>query len=279
MTVPQLLDTPSGNAVVVALDHGLSLGSPEGFETPEETLDEVLRGEPDAVLVGPHFARHYRERLEEADVDIVVTADVVTWSTSPGRDHGQDLWTPAFDAEFLQELDPVGVKTVLVFGRDNNETFRRNVEYIGQLAEELRDTGIPLVVEPVMWGERIPDQLETDSEFVADAMRMGWEFGADILKAPYTGSVESFQPLVENAPVPVMILGGPATGTTRGMLESVEGAMESGARGLMIGRTIWKSEDPARTVTALMKIVHEGASVEEAWDEPDQAAIVGGQES
>ncbi|AUV82812.1 fructose-1,6-bisphosphate aldolase [Salinigranum rubrum] len=279
MTEPQLLDTPSGNAVVVALDHGLSLGSPEGFETPEDTLDEVLRGEPDAVLVGPHFARHYQERLSEADVDVVLTADVVTWSTSPGRDHGQDLWTPAFDAEFLQELDPVGVKTVLVFGRDNNETFRRNVEYIGELAEDLRDTGIPLVVEPVMWGERIPDQLETDPDFVADAMRMGWEFGADILKAPYTGSVESFEPLVENAPVPVMILGGPATGTTRGMLESVEGAMDSGARGLMIGRTIWKSEDPSRTVEALMKIVHEGASVEEVWDEPEQAAIVDGQES
>ena len=276
MTEPQLLDTPSGNAVVVALDHGLSLGSPEGFENPEETLDNVLRGEPDAVLVGPHFARHYQDRLQEADVDVVLTADVVTWSTSPGRDNDQDLWTPAFDAEFLEELDPVGVKVVLVFGRDDNETFIRNVEYIGELAEDLRGTGIPLVVEPVMWGRRVPAQLETDADFVADARRMGWEFGADILKAPYTGSVESFEPLVENSPVPVMILGGPATGTTRGMLESVEGAMDAGARGLMIGRTIWKSDDPARTVSALMKIVHEGAAVEEVWDEPEQAAVVDG---
>ncbi|WP_342028346.1 class I fructose-bisphosphate aldolase [Halogranum amylolyticum] len=279
MTTNRLLDTPSGNAVVVALDHGLSLGAPEGFENPRETMDKVLRGKPDAVLVGPHFARHYQERLQEADVDVILTADVVTFSTSPGRDHGEDLWTPAFDAEFLQELDPVGVKTVLVFGRDDNETFRRNIEYISQLAEQLRDTGIPLVVEPVMWGERIPDQLETDTDYVADAMRMGWEFGADILKAPYTGSVESFEPLVENSPVPVMILGGPATGTTRAMLESVEGAMDAGARGLMIGRTIWKSEDPARTVSALMEIVHEGASVEEVWDEREPAAVTGGRET
>ena len=279
MTTNQLLDTPSGNAVVVALDHGLSLGAPEGFENPRETMDKVLRGQPDAVLVGPHFARHYRERLQEADVDVILTADVVTWSTSPGRDHGEDLWTPAFDADFLQELDPVGVKTVLVFGRDDNETFRRNVEYIGQLAQQLRDTDIPLVVEPVMWGGRIPDQLETDTDYVADAMRMGWEFGADILKAPYTGSVESFEPLVKNSPVPVMILGGPATGTTRAMLESVEGAMDAGARGLMIGRTIWKSEDPARTVSALTKIVHEGASVEEVWDDPESAAVTGGRET
>ena len=124
MTATRLLDTPSGNAVVVALDHGLSLGSPEGFETPEDTLDTVLRGNPDGVLVGPHFARHYRDRLEEADVEAVLTADVVTWSTSPGRDHGEDIWTPAFDLEFLQELDPAGIKAVLVFGRDDTETLR-----------------------------------------------------------------------------------------------------------------------------------------------------------
>ena len=278
MSTEQLLDTPSGNAVVVALDHGLSLGSPDGFDNPNETLDKVLAGEPDAVLVGPHFARHYQDRLQEAGVDVVLTADVVTWSTSPGRDDGEDLWTPAFDAEFLEELDPVGVKVVLVFGRDDNETFRKNVEYIGELAEDLRGTGIPLVVEPVMWGERIPDQLETDADYVADAMRMGWEFGADILKAPYTGSVESFEPLVENSPVPVMILGGAATGTTRAMLESVEGSMEAGARGLMIGRTIWKSDDPERTVSALVDIVHEGASVEEAWDEAEPAAVTSGRE-
>jgi DhnA family fructose-bisphosphate aldolase class Ia len=279
MSGHQLLDTQSGNAVVVALDHGLSLGAPDGFKNPVETIDKVLAGEPDAVLVGPHFARHYQERLEEADVDVVLTADVVTWSTSPGRDNDQDLWTPAFDAEFLRELDPVGVKVVLVFGRDDNETFIRNVEYIGELAEQLRGTGVPLVVEPVMWGRRVPEQLETDPDFVADAMRMGWEFGADILKAPYTGSVESFEPLVENSPVPVMILGGPATGTTRGMLESVEGAMESGARGLMIGRTIWKSENPAQTVSALNEIVHDGASVEEVWDDPEQVAIGDGGEA
>lgn len=279
MSTEQLLDTPSGNAVVVALDHGLSLGSPEGFHNPDETLDKVLAGQPDAVLVGPHFARHYQDRLQEAGVDVVLTADVVTWSTSPGRDDGEDLWTPAFDPEFLAELDPVGVKVVLVFGRDDNETFRKNVEYIGELAEDLRGTGIPLVVEPVMWGERIPDQMETDADYVADAMRMGWEFGADILKAPYTGSVESFEPLVENSPVPVMILGGPATGTTRAMLESVEGSMEASARGLMIGRTIWKSDDPERTVSALMDIVHEGASVEEVWDETEPAAVPSGREN
>jgi hypothetical protein len=46
----------------------------------------------------------------------------------------------------------------------------------------------------------------------------------------------------------------------------------------MIGRTIWKSDDPERTVSALVDIVHEGASVEEAWDEAEPAAVTSGRE-
>ena len=265
MTAHEIFDTPSGNSVVVALDHGLTLGAPEQFTDPAETLGRVLEGEPDAVLVGPHFARRYGDLLDRAGVDVVLTADVVTWSTRPGRDDGLDLWTPAFETSLLCDLDPVGVKTVLVFGRDDADTFRRNIAHIGRLAEELRGTGVPLVVEPVMWGERVPGRLESDPAYVADALRMGWEFGADVLKSPYTGDPDSFEEIVSNTPVPVMILGGPQTGTTRSLLESIEGAIAAGAHGLMVGRSIWKSEDPTQTITAINRIVHDGASVDEVW--------------
>lgn len=266
MSTHSLLDTRSGNAVIVALDHGLSLGAPEGFADPEETLANVLDGAPDGVLVGPHFARHYGDQLRDASVDVALTIDVVTWSTSPGRDDGEDIWTPAFESEFVREFDPAAVKTVLVFGREEVDVYRRNIAHIGRMAEQLRGSDVPLMVEPVMWGGRIPAGLETDPDYVADGLRMAWELGADILKAPYTGDVASFNRIVSNTPVPVMILGGPASGETRDMLESVAGAMTAGANGLVIGRTIWKSDDPARTIRALNGIVHRGASVDEVWD-------------
>ncbi|WP_323677279.1 hypothetical protein [Halorubellus sp. PRR65] len=78
MTGHALLDTPSGNAVVVALDHGLSLGAPEEFAYPAATLDHVLAGEPDTVLVGPHFARRDSDRIERVGIETILTADVVT---------------------------------------------------------------------------------------------------------------------------------------------------------------------------------------------------------
>lgn len=262
----ELLDTASGNAVVVALDHGLSLGAVEGFTDPEATLRDVLSADPDGVLVGPHFARRFSETLNGHDVDVIVTGDIVTDSTRPGYDDRTEVWEPAFDADLLLDLDPAGVKVVLVFGRDDKETFRRNVAHVPALAEELRGTDIPLVVEPVMWGTRIDGRFETDPEYVSRACRMAWEYGADVLKAPYTGDPETFGPIVDHAPVPAMILGGPASGTTRAMLADVAGAMNAGARGVMIGRSVWKSEDTCETVSALNRIVHDGASVAEVWD-------------
>lgn len=260
-----LTDTRSRN-VVVALDHGLGMGAVEGFTDPEATLRDVLEADPDGVLIGPHFARRFSGVLEEYDADVVATGDVVTNSTRPGYDDGVDLWEPAFDTDLLLDLDPAGVKVVLVFGREDKETFRRNLGHIAALAEELRGTGVPLVVEPVMWGTRIDGRFETDPEYVARACRMAWEYGADVLKAPYTGDRETFEPIVENAPVPVMILGGPASGTTGAMLSDVSGAMEAGARGVMIGRSIWKSGDTGETISALNRVVHDGASVDEVRD-------------
>lgn len=266
MSDQALTDTPSGNAVVVALDHGLSLGSVGGFRDPERTLETVLAADPDGILVGPHFLRRHERAIAEADVRVVLTADSVMFSTRPGYDDGEEIWTPAFDPEFLLEFEPAGVKTVLAFGRRDERQFQRNVAYVADLAERLRGTGVPLVVETVMWGERVPDRFETDPEYVEKAMRIGWEYGADALKVPYTGDSDVFEALVENAPVPAYVLGGPASGTTREMLEDVEEATAAGARGVMMGRSVWKSADPGATIETLRAIVHDGESVDAVWD-------------
>lgn len=63
-----------------------------------------------------------------------------------------------------------------------------------------------------------------------------------------------------------MILGGPASGSKRAILEDVAGAMSAGARGLIIGRSIWQSDDPTATVDAMRRIVHDGESVESAME-------------
>lgn len=266
MSQYDLFETPSGNAVVVALDHGLSLGAVEGFKNPETTLQAVLDGQPDGVLVSAHFARHFGDVIADAGTDLLITIDCVTFSTKPGMDDGADIWTSILDRDLLYDLDPAGVKVVLVFGREDRDLFQRNISFVTEMAAELRGSSIPLIIEPVMWGRGIPEPRETDPEYVERASRMAWEYGADVLKVPYTGSPSSFEPVAANAPVPVMILGGPSGGGVRSTLEAVHGAVSAGARGLVIGRRIWQTEDPTAVITAMNGIVHEDKTVAEVWD-------------
>ncbi|WP_324760974.1 class I fructose-bisphosphate aldolase [Haloarcula sp. GH36] len=258
-----LLQTESGNAVVVALDHGIAKGNIEGFERPRETLKDTLQGGPDGIIARAPFVERYYDLLSETDTDVILAPDVLTYSTLPAQDDGDDMWTGAFSPEFVREFDPAGVKVVFNFGRKDTDLHRESIEYVVKLYEELRQTDISLVVETVMWGDNVPDGYGNDKKNLGNAVRIGWELGADILKVPYTGDKAAFAEIVDRTPVPCMMLGGPAT-TPEATLQDVEDGMEAGARGVMIGRSIWQTSDPAEMVRAMKRIVHEKQSAAEA---------------
>ena len=79
--------------------------------------------------------------------------------------------------------------------------------------------------------------------------------------------------MISCSTVPVLIAGGPPAKTQREVLEMVHGAMSAGAKGLMMGRKIWQSPNPPATASALMAIVRNGASVDEAEEVLHDAVV------
>ena len=256
MDTLELLDTRSGNALVVALDHGVGMGAVAGFERPGETLASVLDGNPDGILATPAFVRQFRESITDAGVDAVLTADTLFFARGLGEYDGPIQQGPG-DVQSLVELEPSGIKLMLVFGRERS-ALRRNLEYVRRTAQVLDGTGVPLVVETVLWGDRIPDADRTDPKRLASACRVAWEHGADALKIPYTGDVDSFEGLVDCVPIPIFVLGGPASDSPDDIVDDVRTAVVAGARGAMVGRSVWQSSDPAGVTRRLCDAVHEG---------------------
>lgn len=252
-------ESPLGNSVTVALDHGLHWGVYKGFEDPGELLNKVLEAEPNGILASPPFLRRYQDRIAEHNVDTIATLDVLYDSTLPGQHEDAEIHSKVFDVNGVADIADAA-KIALVYGRDDPGVLQRNVEFVAKAAEECRDAGIPLIVEPTLWGNRIEDEF--DPELTREANRLAFELGAHILKSPY--SPESFDDVSRNAPVPVYIAGGPAVDTDREVLEMVRNARSSGARGVMFGRNVWQRDDPAAIINALKAIVHDDASVEEA---------------
>jgi DhnA family fructose-bisphosphate aldolase class Ia len=70
--------------------------------------------------------------------------------------------------------------------------------------------------------------------------------------------------VVENCPAPVLIAGGPRMESTLDVLTVVRDSIEAGGRGVVFGRNIWQSADPAGMVRALRDVIDGEATPEAA---------------
>ena len=97
--------------------------------------------------------------------------------------------------------------------------------------------------------------LETSRDIVAYAARLGLELGADLVKVPYTGDVESFSWVVKSAGrTGVLAQGGTKIDEDLFLKEATE-IMQAGAMGMAVGRNIWQSSDPIGLSKKLANII------------------------
>jgi len=90
------------------------------------------------------------------------------------------------------------------------------------------------------------------------------ELGADIVKVPYTGDMDSFHDVVASCCVPVVIAGGERMESSRQILEMVSDSIKAGGAGISVGRNVFQHPNRVALVKALRTIVHEDASVDQA---------------
>jgi DhnA family fructose-bisphosphate aldolase class Ia len=232
-----------GKTLIVAMDHGLGSRPVPGLERPLKTIQKVAEGGADAILVSYGIIKRYFRELP--------------------RDIGLILSIPA-DPRHVELASRIGVHAVKTtfFGSLKDE----RLQLLHQVSIECTDRGIPFLAEIVPMNVEKGEVLY-DVDSVKVAARMGAEFGADFIKTCYTGSEVTFREVVEVCPVPVVIMGGAKMDDDRSVLEIVRGAIDAGGAGVAFGRNIFQHRSPTTITRAIAKIIHEGASVEEALKE------------
>ena len=108
-------------------------------------------------------------------------------------------------------------------------------------------------------------QVDGNAEKIVTLVRLASEMGADIIKADPTENPEDFHRVVEAARVPVLVRGG-GKEDLKAVLAKSAVLMGQGAKGMVYGRNIYQHDNPSAVVAALMALIHQGASGEEAWD-------------
>ena len=95
------------------------------------------------------------------------------------------------------------------------------------------------------------------------ATRMLAELGATFVKTYYID--EGFENVVAACPVPIVIAGGKKLPENEA-LEMAYKAIQSGAKGVDMGRNVFQSEHSVEMIQAIRKVVHEGFTGKEAFE-------------
>jgi putative autoinducer-2 (AI-2) aldolase len=140
---------------------------------------------------------------------------------------------------------------------------------LAKLVDQGEKYGIPVLAVTAVGKEMV-----RDARYLSLACRVAAELGAQIVKTYYC---EDFEKVVEGCPVPIIIAGGKKTSESDA-LQLTYNAVQHGAVGVDMGRNIWQSDHPVAMIRAVRHIVHENASVKEAYDlfnSLKESAVVG----
>jgi fructose-bisphosphate aldolase/2-amino-3,7-dideoxy-D-threo-hept-6-ulosonate synthase len=236
--------------VIVPMDHGVTVGPVTGIIDMQNTVNKLLLGGVDAVLVNRGVAKD----VETGNAGLIIH---LCGSTKYCPDPNSKIQICSVEDAFRLGADAVSVHVNMGAQQED-----RMLATLGNVACKCDDYGIPLLAMMYPRGSTIKDQHAID--VVAHAARLGAELGADIVKTNYTGDAESFKKVIRGCHVPVIIAGGPKAETARDVLQMTRDSLKAGGAGVSIGRNVFQHEDPTKMVKALSYLVHLGASVREA---------------
>lgn len=253
----------SDKLLVVPLDHGVTIGPVTGLKGIDRTVEQVAKGGADAVVVHKGLARYVAPLMQECELIVHLSAST---DMAPDPNRKELVATP----EFAVRLGATAVSIHVNLGSADESLMLKD---LGAAAEACELLGIPLLA--MMYVRGGSKESEYDPAKLAHAARVAEELGADIVKANYTGSPETFAEVVGGVKIPVLIAGGPKASSTLGLLRTVRDAVAAGARGVALGRNIFQQDDP-QAMTRIVRHVLDHLPSDDEIEELVKAGPEGG---
>lgn len=257
-----------GKCFDVAIDHGFfnEPGFLSGIEDMRDAVATVANAQPDAVQLSPGMARHLQAIPGKAKPSLVLRTDVANIYAKDLPDY---LFSQIVEnaVEQAVQLDAACLCVNLLLMPNQPEIHAQCVSNIARLKPEADAAGMPLMVEPLVMQDNAQAggyMVNGDLALIRTLVRQAVEMGADVIKADPTDNVGEYHKVVEAASgIPILVRGGGRVSDAE-ILQRTTDLMEQGAMGIVYGRNVIQHEHPAAITRALMAIVHEGMSPDDA---------------
>ena len=252
----------------MAIDHGFfnQYGFLGSIENASEAISTVVNAGPDAVQLTVGQAKHLQSVPGRQKPSLVLRVDVANI-------YGKELPDTSFSSVIADaalqavQLDAACVCVNLFEIPGAPEVHAQCIDNILELKPECDHYGVPMMVEPLVFRPNEDSggyTVNGDEKKILPLVRQAVELGADIIKADPTDDVSVYHRVVEIAgDVPVLVRGGGKVSDAE-ILKRTEDIIAQGVSGIVYGRNVIQHENPAGITRALMAVVHDGVSAEEA---------------
>jgi putative autoinducer-2 (AI-2) aldolase len=165
----------------------------------------------------------------------------------------------------MEDALRLGVSAVALSIFVGAEFEKQTLVSLARLVDEGQRYGMPVLAVTA-----VGKDMARDARYLSLACRIAAEQGAHLVKTYYCADFES---VVRSCPIPIIVAGGKKT-SEREALELTFNSVSHGAVGVDMGRNIFQSTSPVGMIQAVRAVVHDRASVDEAFRvfEGDRAA-------
>ena len=242
----RIFNPKSGNTVMLAFDHGYIMGPTSGLERMDLSIVPLIKY-ADCIMC----SRGTLRSVVPPEMNKPVALRFSAGSTILTELNNECL----AGIEDAIKLDAASLAPMVAIGDPNFEAL--TIRNLAQCADFTSRYGIP-----TLGVTAVGKNLVRDARYLGLATRVCAENGATFVKTYYCD--EGFEKVVAACPVPIVIAGGKKL-PEADALELAYKAINSGARGVDMGRNIFQSENPVAMIQAVKAVVHKGLSAKDAY--------------
>ncbi|GHS97390.1 3-hydroxy-5-phosphonooxypentane-2,4-dione thiolase [Synergistales bacterium] len=243
-----MFNSKSGNTVMLAFDHGYIMGPTSGLERLDIAIPPLIPHVDVLMSTRGAFrtcvsATANKPICLRANYDASVLFD----DMSAGGGIACDIRNAV-----RMNASCLAVQTFIGSPGEKN-----SLEILARTVDAGTDYGIP-----TMGVVAVGKQMERTEQFFLLATRILAENGAQVVKSYYC---DGFEHVTSACPVPIVIAGGKKLHEAEALTMAWR-AIDSGAKGVDMGRNIFQAQDPVAMARAVGKVVHEGFTAPEAYE-------------
>jgi DhnA family fructose-bisphosphate aldolase class Ia len=230
-------------------------------------IDTVVSANPDAIQLTPGLAPLLQAIPGKAKPSLVLRTDAA--NVYGDRADGYFFSTMIEQAvEQALMLDAACVVVNLLLLPNQPELHGKCIENICRLKPQCERYNMPLMIEPLVMQPigrgGAAYGVDGDLKKILPLVRQAVELGADVIKADPCTNVEEYHRVIEVASgCPVLVRGG-GRASDEEIVMRTYALMRQGALGIVYGRNVIQHERPVQMTRALMALVHESATPEQA---------------